>query len=184
MKSLLFLLFFVNIANGQSIIPIDTVGKIGDTLSLDFTTKVEGRYKVQWTDIKTGAVISSIVIRFDSVVGKPKTVTDLRVVIASSTNTSMTLRFTEVDNGIGLPADYDIRYIASPLNHWWWGSGTSVKRGTCTSPLKGIKVGASRTCTVTGLTPGTNYEFQLVAFRGNMNVGSVTFGELSGVGSI
>ena len=91
----------------------------------------------------------------------------------------MTLRFTEVDGGTGAPASYDIRYaVGSTLS---WGPNTgSVSRGTCATPVAGIAIGASRTCTVLGLAGSTTYSFELVAFRGTLSVNAV-FGGLSNI---
>ncbi len=95
------------------------------------------------------------------------------------TPTSVTLSFTEVNNGTGQPASYDIRYAAGTLS---WASATGVSQGTCAVPLAGTAIGATRNCTVTGLSSGTSYQFQLVAFRGTLNVDAV-FGAFSNVAS-
>ena len=72
-----------------------------------------------------------------------------------------------------------MRYAISPLA---WGASSSVTQGTCATPVTGMAIGATRTCTVLGLTTGTTYQFQLVAFRGTLNVNAV-FGALSNVAS-
>src|SRR5437868_6210712 len=54
----------------------------------------------------------------------------------------------------------------------------SVTRGTCATPVAGTTIGAKRTCTVLGLTAGTTYTFQLVAYRGTLTLNAV-FGNLS-----
>ena len=108
----------------------------------------------------------------------PGTVGDLTV--AAVTDSSVTLRFTEVDGGTGTPANYEIRYATgSTLS--WGANTTSVSRGTCATPV-GTAIGASRTCTVLGLTAGTTYSFELVAYRGTLLVNAV-FGGLSNVAS-
>jgi polysaccharide lyase-like protein/fibronectin type III domain protein len=106
---------------------------------------------------------------------RPGTVTDLRVV--STTSNSATLAFTEVDDGTGRPAQYNVRYAGAPIS---WGSATDVAQGTCKVPMAGTAIGARRTCTVLGLSPSTTYEFQLVAYRGTLNQ-DAAFGELSNV---
>src|SRR5712691_6432970 len=68
----------------------------------------------------------------------PGTVSDLRVTAAS--DTSVTLAFTEVDDGTGQPASYDIRLAAGALS---WGSATDVTRGSCASPVVGNAIGAT-----------------------------------------
>jgi uncharacterized protein YjdB len=110
-------------------------------------------------------------------VGNPGAVTDLAV--AGVTDTSLTLAFTGVNDGSGNPASYDIRWATGTIA---WGSATGVARGTCAAPLAGTTIGAKRSCTVLGLTPGVAYQFQSVAFRGTLNVNAV-FGALSNVAS-
>jgi len=108
---------------------------------------------------------------------KPGTVTDLAV--SAVTDTSVTLSFTEIADGAGLPARYDVRFARAPIA---WGSATSVTRGSCRVPLAGATIGARRTCRVLGLSASISYQFQLVAFRGTLNLDAV-FGDLSNVAS-
>jgi len=103
----------------------------------------------------------------------PGTVTDLKVMSADSTG--VTLSFTQVNDGTGQPAKYDIRYAASPIA---WGSATSATSGSCAVPVAGTAIGTSLVCKVIGLQPSTKYDFQLVAFRGTLNFDAV-FGALS-----
>ncbi len=119
----------------------------------------------------------STTITVTAPIAAPGTVGDLAV--ASTTDSSVTLRFTEVDGGTGAPASYDIRYaVGSTLS---WGPNTSsVSSGTCATPVAGIAIGASRTCTVLGLAGSTTYSFELVAFRGTLSVNAV-FGGLSNI---
>ena len=107
----------------------------------------------------------------------PGTVGDLAV--AAKTDTSVTLSFTEVNDGTGQPASYDIRSAVGSLS---WGSASDIGRGTCTGALAGTAIGAKRACTVSGLVAGTGYQFQLISFRGTLNVNAV-FGALSNVAS-
>jgi len=106
---------------------------------------------------------------------KPGTVTDLQAAVTGST--SVTLSFTQVNDGTGQPAKYDVRYAVAPIG---WGSATSTTSGTCTTPVAGTAIGSQLSCTVLGLTPSTNYGFQLVAFRGTMNLNAV-YGILSNI---
>ena len=107
----------------------------------------------------------------------PGTVTDLAV--AGVTDTALTLAFTEVSDGTGQPASYDVRYAVGTLS---WSAAPSVGRGSCTTPVAGSVIGAKRSCTVLGLTAATGYQVQLVAFRGTLNVNAV-FGALSNLAS-
>ena len=88
---------------------------------------------------------------------------------------SATLSFTEVTDGAGQPAKYDVRFSSSST---LWGAAPSVTQGTCATPLAGTTVGATKTCTVLGLSPSTAYQFQLIAFRGTIGAGAV-YGTLS-----
>src|SRR6266568_2356685 len=106
----------------------------------------------------------------------PGTVTDLAVV--GVTDTGATVAFTEVNDGTGLPASYDVRYQVGTIT--WGITATSVTRGTCATPLAGTVIGAKRTCTVLGLTPATAYQFQLTEFRGTLNLNAI-FGGLSNI---
>src|SRR6266705_6133899 len=115
---------------------------------------------------------------FATATGLPAGVTDLAA--AAMTDTSATLTFTEVDDGTGAPASYDIRVAPTPLV--WGGTVPSVKRGTCATPVAGTAIRAKRTCTVLGLTTGTAYDFELVTYRGTLMVNAV-FGPLSNVAS-
>lgn len=97
--------------------------------------------------------------------------------LAGVSDSSVTLSFTEVDNGAGQPASYEIRRQNGAIS---WGSAAGVSQGTCATPVAGTAIGAQRSCTVLGLAAATGYQFQLVAFRGTLNVDAV-FGSLSNV---
>src|SRR5205814_8954368 len=97
--------------------------------------------------------------------------------VAAAGPESLTLWFTEVDAGTGRSASYDFRYDVAPMS---WGSALSVTRGSCATPVPGTTIGAQHRCTVLGVTPGTTYQFQAVAFRGTWNREAV-FGGLSSV---
>lgn len=88
-------------------------------------------------------------------------VLDLRVTVVNAT--SVTLAWTEVNGGLGDPATYDVRFDTPTLD---WGTAPSVTSGTCTSPVAGTAIGATKTCTVTGLSATTAYQFRLVPYRG------------------
>src|SRR5439155_591743 len=57
--------------------------------------------------------------------GRPTPVADLTV--SAVTDTSVTLSFTEVDDGAGNPASYDVRYALTPIS---WGPPQSAARGS------------------------------------------------------
>jgi N-acetylneuraminic acid mutarotase len=105
----------------------------------------------------------------------PGTVTDLAV--DEVTPNSVTLSFTEVDDGLGQPARYVVRYAEPPID---WGSAPDVTEGTCATPVFGQGVGARLTCTVLGLAPSITYEFQVAAYRSTLDLVEV-FGDPSNV---
>ena len=107
----------------------------------------------------------------------PATVSDLIVVAVA--NTSATLMFTQVDDGTGHPARYDVRYAVAPMS---WGSASPTATGTCATPVSGTTVGVPLTCSILGLSAATSYDFQVIAFRGTLNSGAV-FGSTSNVAS-
>src|SRR5207245_6635049 len=74
-------------------------------------------------------------ITVTAVVTNPGTVTDLAV--ASVTDTSVALSFTEVTDGTGQPASYDIRWAVGAIS---WSSATDVTRGSCTVPVAGSAI--------------------------------------------
>ena len=100
--------------------------------------------------------------------GLPGTVADLQV--AAMTPTSVTLRWTQADDGAGKPASYALRYGTPNLS---WGDAIATE-----AFLSGTKIGSTLTYTFSGLQAGTGYQFGLVAYRGTPNVDAV-YGELS-----
>jgi hypothetical protein len=109
---------------------------------------------------------------------RPAPVANLAV--SATTATTATLTWTEVDDGTGEPASYDIRYALSPIR-WGWGSATRLKDGDCARPLAGVEIGTVMTCIIPGLDPETTYDFQLVPFRGTLDVDAVYSETLSNV---
>ena len=139
-------------------------------------SKLRDRWRFFWSTEAAGTNLDPfLTVVYTPPPGPPGTVTDLSVV--SVTNNSATLRFTEVDDGTGQPAKYNVRYAVAPIA---WGSADDVSQGTCSVPMAGTAIGAQRTCTVLGLSGSTTYDFQLVAFRGTLNVDAV-FGGLSNI---
>ncbi|MGW8267882.1 MAG: Ig-like domain-containing protein, partial [Longimicrobiales bacterium] len=100
--------------------------------------------------------------------GNPGTVNDLSVV--DVTDTKVTLRWTEVTDGRGLPAAYALRYGTTEIS---WGDAYPTEVS-----VPGRAIGSVLEYTWTGLEPETRYEFRLVAYRGTLNLSAV-FGGLS-----
>src|SRR5256712_364808 len=94
----------------------------------------------------------------------PGTVTDLAV--AGVTETSVTLSFTELDDGTGAPANYDVRTAVESTLTGRLANGALEKNVTCASPMAGTAIGTKRACTVVGLVAGTTHSFELGAVPG------------------
>jgi hypothetical protein len=114
----------------------------------------------------------------DDAIGSPGQVTDLRV--HETGETSATLRFTQVDDGSGAAANYQVRFALHPMG-WGWGGASQVTEGTCAGEITGTQPGATLTCSVEGLQPGTRYDFQLISYRGLIADGSRVYGDLSNI---
>src|SRR5256714_5923661 len=131
--------------------------------SATITATIEGK----------SATVTIVVTAAPPTVTTPGTVSDLKV--AAATDTSVTLGFTEVTDGSGSPASYDIRLVTG-TSLTWGSAAPSVNRGTCATPVAGTTIGAKRTCTVLGLAPTTAYNVQLVAYRGTLKVNAAFAG--------
>ncbi len=118
---------------------------------------------------------ASLTVPGDGLPGSPGTVTDLAV--DEVTQNSVTLSFTEVNDGLGKPARYVVRYAEPPID---WGSAPNVTEGTCATPVSGQAVGGRLTCTVAGLAASTTYEFQVAAYRSTLDLVEI-FGKPSNV---
>jgi uncharacterized protein YjdB len=106
----------------------------------------------------------------------PAIVADLRATFPSAETIS--LAWTEVDDGAGAPADYLFRFSATPYGHW--GTAVAVSAGSCAGIVRGAEIGRAGACSVAGLDPGTEYGFQVVAFRETAS-GARVFGPVSAV---
>ena len=106
---------------------------------------------------------------------QPGAVSDL--IVAAAADTSVTLSFTQVDDGTGQAASYDVRYTPGTIS---WSSAASAASGTCATPVAGTGVNSALKCTVLALSPTTSYDFQVIAFRGTLNTDAV-FGSPSNV---
>src|SRR5256886_2508202 len=74
-----------------------------------------------WNSVTEAAVLGSSAVTAGV---NPDAVTDLRVVGVA--DTAATLAFTEVNDGTGQPASYDVRFAVAPIS---WGGLPSVTRG-------------------------------------------------------
>jgi hypothetical protein len=113
---------------------------------------------------------SSMVFVQDSDGTTPQRVTDLS--LTGTTTSSVTVTWTEVGDGTGMPAKYALRY-GTPQIRWWEAHETEVS-------IPGVQIGSTAEYEVTGLAGGSPYELQLVTYRGTLNV-DAQFGALSNV---
>ena len=153
------------LSSAPSVIAIDTTG-MG-------TDKSVGTATISATSAGVLGVASVNVTGTTS--NLPGTVVDLAAVASSPTAT--TLSFTAVGDGTGGNASYDVRFAVHPIS---WGSAAAVSSGTCSTPVTGTTAGSAINCTVTGLAAATDYDFQVVAYRGTISNNAV-FGPLSNV---
>ena len=82
------------------------------------------------------------------------TVEDLAVI--EENDSSITVGWTQVDDGTGEPARYRLKFAAPPID---WSTAAIA------CDQEGTGVGADLSCTVEGLEPGTAYDFQLMSYR-------------------
>jgi hypothetical protein len=102
-----------------------------------------------YSNVARGATDSPVAL------AAPVGVTDLAVTAA--TRTSITLAWTQVDDGTGVPAKYRVKYSEPAID---WGSATiGCDRVT------GTTIGATTSCTIGGLASGTTYDVQLMSYR-------------------
>src|SRR5205814_2232152 len=69
------------------------------------------------TATSEGQSATSTITGTTPTLGAPGTVTDLAV--PAVTDSSATLSFTEVTDGAGQAASYDIRYVTGPVGRYW-----------------------------------------------------------------
>ena len=163
--------------------PKDSTGNVLTGRAISWTSSNTAVSSVSAGGLVTGVAAGAATIRATSdgitgsgtvsvttAVTNPGTVTDLAV--ASVTASAATLTFTDVSDGAGQPASYFLRYAAGTIT---WGSATELPA------IAGGAIGTKQTVTVPGLTAGTAYQFQVVAYRGTPP--SVVFGALSNVAS-
>lgn len=108
-------------------------------------------------------------------------VEDVGDVTASALSTSsVTVQFTALSDGTGAAAKHDVRVAAGTIS---WGSASSVASGTCSTPYAPGVINTVVTCTITGLSTGTQYDVQLVPYRGTINVNAV-YGNISNIATV
>lgn len=123
----------------------------------------------------TGTSGSNFTVPLSGVV---ETVADVTASALSST--SATVHFTALSDGTGAAAKHDVRLAAGVIS---WGEASSVASGTCSTPYTPGVTNTVVTCTITGLTTGTQYDIQLVAYKGTPNVDAV-YSNLSNIATV
>lgn len=175
----------------------DTLYGVGDTLTLSAEARdADGSLipdaQVQWTshdpDIAAvdamgrveakavGTVLitaASLCCSQDSTaiaVDAPERVTDLEV--TNVTAESVTLEWTQVDDGHGEPANYALRYGTPQI------TADSLFSTQADAVVGGTAIGELASHTYYGLSPATDYQFQVGSFRGEISMNPV-WGALS-----
>lgn len=106
----------------------------------------------------TAAIFPDLSATVEVTVMPVNTVTDLA--IEAVTDSSVTLTWTEVLDGTGNPAEYEVRFSRSPIGAR---TGDLPVGGSCTGMVAGTSVGATAQCDVQGLRLGTAYDFVVAA---------------------
>jgi uncharacterized protein YjdB len=154
------------LSSAPSVVSIDSAGSSRALSNGSATITASSAGVLGATSVTVGSAVSN----------PPGAVSDLAAVAVNDTSAS--LSFTAADDGTGGKASYEVRYAAHPMD---WGTAASASSGTCRTPISGASAGTTMHCTVGGLTPATNYDFELVAFRGTLNTQTAVFGALSNV---
>jgi hypothetical protein len=131
-----------------------TVRGLARSTTYDFQleTFLRPRVKQAYSNVAT-AITSTVALAPASSGG----VSDLSVL--SRTETTLTMGWTQVDDGTGEPAKYRVKYETPTMTDW--------KNATigCASSIQGTAIGAEMTCTIEGLAASTSYEVQLMSYR-------------------
>ena len=100
----------------------------------------------------TGDSITDLLETAEAQSGTLPAVGDLTVALA--TDSAITVRWTQVDDGFGAPAKYRVRYATPAINY---------ESATDACELVGDQIGGEITCTIEGLEPSSAYDVQLVS---------------------
>lgn len=136
---------------------IDGALGIGGTLSTSSLSIGTHSIEARVADAEGESASTSVQLE---VVVAPDRVLSMEVITVS--DTALSLQWTEVDDGLGAPADYAVRMGS--------GAGSTptgtVGEGSCASALvDGAEIGQTASCHVTGLEPGSEYVFLVLSAR-------------------
>jgi hypothetical protein len=109
-------------------------------------------------DRPVGSAFSNVAKGTTAAPGLPNASPVADLSVAASTDSTMTVHWTEVSDGQGNPAWYRLRYAVPPLD--WEDAEVG-----CDSTLVGTSIGARQTCTIGGLLPNTEYAVQVMSYR-------------------
>ncbi len=112
-------------------------------------------YRAATEGASSGATYSNVASGVTAV-RSADAVTDLAVI--SATDSSLTVRWTEVDDGTGQPASYRVKYASPPIEY-------ATATIGCAPTVSGVAIGALESCTITGLRASTTFDVQLKSFR-------------------
>ena len=98
----------------------------------------------------------------------------------ATSDTTVTLAFTDAGNGLGGPASYLVRLAAGTSISW--ASAAAPVRGTCASAVTASALGGAVSCTIRGLSASTAYRFLVMAYRGTVGTDAV-YGGVSNTAS-
>lgn len=139
-------------------------GEVGATMSCEIEGLEPGTlHDVQLKSLRTidgvwvASVSSNVATRATDDGVDVHRVEDLDV--TGVTSTTITVTWTQVDDGTGLPAWYRVKYGPPPL--YAWGAAAIG----CDRTIVGTGIGTPTSCTIEGLEPGTTYDIRLRSFR-------------------
>lgn len=143
-------------------------------LPLAITSVIERRFSSRSPVTPTGMTLTGLLIAllpltacsFDSPteasvdVAPPTSDWDGEVIqdleVSSVTGSSIAIRWTQVDDGAGEPARYQIKHAVAPFD--WESADVGCDH-------VGEEIGAEATCVIEDLAPNTAYDIQLMAYR-------------------
>jgi hypothetical protein len=122
--------------------------------------------------VSYSATISGTTTPTPTPTGAPGAVTDLAP--SATTASSVTLTWTAVGDGAGGAAKYTIRAGSPSIS---WSSAYATEKA-----VPAVQPGQRVSYTYSGLPAGTNYQFQVISYRGTLNADAV-FGPRSNIAS-
>ena len=132
-----------------------TVHGLAESTKYDFQVVSNRTRDGVWTGAVHSNVASGLTAA-STALSPPAGVTDLAVSATSAT--SVTMSWTQIDDGLGAPADYRVKYALPAIDY------ASATIG-CDRTIHGTAIGAAMSCTIQGLSAATTYDVQLMSYR-------------------